>query len=189
MLSRSGIGAAYLSLASVGGQEEAIRHATISRPFNMHTLISCTRPYMPVRPGPLSIFDALTNLYADRGHGYKLFTTENLREDGPLNPIVQQLLNVVPTVNAVKVCLSSIFRPIPALRYQAAQLKDSRTKLSIVLCTDNRLISNTTVTDDIGLPAQLRHLLKRHRDMVTYGWRSLSGKYSEKAPMCGCSYR
>ena len=139
--------------------------------------------------GPLSIFDALTNLYADRiGHGYKLFTTENLDEDGPLNPeqFQQQLLNIIADRRiAVEVCLSSNLQTNPSIEnIKQHKLKDMlENRLSIVLCTDNRLISNTSVTDEYWLACSNFNIsLKQLRDMVTYGFKRsfFPGKYSEK---------
>ena len=56
-------------------------------------------------------------------------------------------------------------------------------RLSIVLCTDNRLISNTSVTDEYWLACSNFDIsLKQLRDIVTYGFKRsfFPGKYSEK---------
>ena len=84
-------------------------------------------------------FDALANLYADRiGHGYKLFTTENLREDGPQpNHFQQQLLNIIADRRtAVEVCLSSNLQTNPSIenikQHKLKDMLENRTQYCLV---------------------------------------------------------
>jgi adenosine deaminase len=120
--------------------------------------------------GPESIYEAITNLHADRiGHGYYLFDTGKIR-----NPAIQDRERYVRNLAeyiadhrvTIEICLTSNLQTNPTLKnlseHPFRKMLDA--KISTTLCTDNRLVSNTTVgreiqlaIDEIGLsPRQLR---------------------------------
>jgi adenosine deaminase len=139
--------------------------------------------------GPESIFQAITDLHADRiGHGYHLFSTDRILganiEDK--DEYVERLAQYIAERRVtLEVCLTSNLQTMPELthiqQHNFRKMLDSR--LSVTLCTDNRLISNTTVSNEIGLalrnfdisPRQLKHL-------IIYGFKRsfFPGTYQEK---------
>ncbi len=139
--------------------------------------------------GPESIFQAITLLHADRlGHGLRLFDPAHIRDEAILDKerYIQQLVNyIAENRTTIEVCITSNMQTSPDLKtvadHSLGKMLDN--KLSVSLCTDNRLVSHTTVTDEINLaltnfsisPNQLK-------DMTIYGFkRSFSYKpYDEK---------
>ncbi|MDA3949468.1 MAG: adenosine deaminase family protein [Spirochaeta sp.] len=139
--------------------------------------------------GPESIFQAITKLHADRiGHGMRLFDPSHIRDEAITDHdrYIQQLVNYIADHRTtIEVCLTSNLQTAPDLTTISDHSlgKMLENKLSVSFCTDNRLVSHTTVTDEINLavnnfritPAQLRNI-------VIYGFkRSFSYKrYPEK---------
>lgn len=139
--------------------------------------------------GPESIFQAITKLHADRiGHGMRLFSSDMVQADDITDPVAycEQLADyIAENRTTVEVCLTSNLQTSPDIpdvsSHSLRKMLDYR--LSVTLCTDNRLVSNTTVTDEIRLatdhlsiaPAQLK-------DMIIYGFKRsfYFGSYSEK---------
>lgn len=128
--------------------------------------------------GPESIFQAITDLHADRiGHAYYLYNTDMIQDeeivdrDGYVRDLVQFIADRRITL---EICLTSNMQTIPSLK----NLGDHTLKLmlaerqSVTLCTDNRTVSNTTMTDEI-LKA-VEHLGLGARDLrnsVIYGFK------------------
>lgn len=139
--------------------------------------------------GPESIFQAITKLHADRiGHGMRLFNPDHIRDEKITDreKYIEQLVNYIADHRTtIEVCLTSNLQTAPDLTSVADHSlgKMLANKLSVSFCTDNRLVSHTTVTDEIQLalsafqisPAQLRNI-------IIYGFkRSFSYKrYPEK---------
>jgi len=105
--------------------------------------------------GPSSIFQAITQCHADRiVHGTHLFASElveHLQED-QREQYTQALVQYISDRRiTIEVCLSSNLQTIPILqditRHPVRKMLEG--KLSLTLCTDNRLVSNTTVTGEI----------------------------------------
>ncbi|MBW1809751.1 MAG: adenosine deaminase family protein [Deltaproteobacteria bacterium] len=105
--------------------------------------------------GPESVFQAITELHADRiGHGTSLLNPKAIRDPEIKDPedyvhdLVQYIANRRITL---EICLTSNQQTNPVYRdlkkHPFGQMMDE--KLSLTLCTDNRTISNTTVTDEI----------------------------------------
>ncbi|AHC14990.1 adenosine deaminase family protein [Salinispira pacifica] len=128
--------------------------------------------------GPESIFQAITDLHADRiGHGLHLFHEHMIHDEkirdrpGYLHGLQQIIADKRITL---EVCLSSNLQTSPEIpsvgQHPLGQMLDK--KLSVTLCTDNRLVSHTTVTNEIALaldnfsitPGQLK-------DMIIYGFK------------------
>ncbi|NOY28003.1 MAG: adenosine deaminase family protein [Oligoflexia bacterium] len=122
--------------------------------------------------GPESIYDAITRLHAERiGHGYHLFSPELCGPAvGDPDAYVEALAEYIADRRiTIEVCITSNLQTNPtigcvadhALHYMVDK------KLSATICTDNRLVSHTTVTDELRLavdafkltPDQLRHTI------------------------------
>lgn len=107
--------------------------------------------------GAESIFQAVTKLHADRiGHGLHLFDTERLQHAEIIDRIayIENLVNFIAGHRiTVEVCLTSNMQTTPEM----AKLQDHslrmmlERRLSLTLCTDNRLVSNTTVCTEYQL--------------------------------------
>lgn len=123
--------------------------------------------------GPESIFQAITKLNSDRiGHGLRLFREDMIYSDDVTNrqAYVQALANYIADKRiTVEVCLTSNLQTCPDIKsledHSLRQMLDMNLSLSI--CTDNRLVSNTTVTRELELaihgfsiePTQLKNIL------------------------------
>ena len=106
--------------------------------------------------GPESIFEAITHLHADRiGHGYHLFSPE-LCGPGVEDPeaYVSALAEYIADRRiTIEVCITSNLQTNPEIgdvRNHALKHMLDR-KLSATICTDNRLVSHTTVTQELRL--------------------------------------
>ena len=107
--------------------------------------------------GAESIFQAVTKLHASRiGHGLYLFDEDQLQhpEITDRSAYVEDLVNFIAKRRiTLEVCLSSNMQTTPAIR----ELRDHSLRrmlergLSVTLCTDNRLVSNTTVCQEYQL--------------------------------------
>jgi len=107
--------------------------------------------------GAESIFQAVTKLHASRiGHGLYLFDEDLLQhpEITDRSAYVEDLVNFIAKRRiTLEVCLSSNMQTTPAIR----ELRDHSLRrmlergLSVTLCTDNRLVSNTTVCQEYQL--------------------------------------
>jgi adenosine deaminase len=128
--------------------------------------------------GPESIFQAITDLHADRiGHGTYLLEASQIRdpEIGNREHYIERLGNYIADRRiTLEVCLTSNLQTNPHLKrleeHSFSKLRAHR--LSTTLCTDNRLMSNTTVTNELQLA--VRHLgLDRHdlKSIVIYGFK------------------
>ena len=128
--------------------------------------------------GPESIFEAITRLHADRiGHGFFLFHAGKITNSaiGDPDEYVRRLAEYIADRRiTLEICLTSNLQTNPALRSLSEHplRRMLEAKISTTLCTDNRLVSMTTVSREIGLavkelgltPAQLRH-------SVIYGFK------------------
>jgi len=128
--------------------------------------------------GPESVFQAIAKLHADRiGHGLHMFdehmiSTGSEREK---KAYVENLVNyIAENRTTVEVCLTSNLQTSPGLAdvrdHSLQKMLDYR--LSLTFCTDNRLVSHTTVTRELTLaldnfaipPDQLK-------DIIVYGFK------------------
>ena len=108
--------------------------------------------------GPSSIFQALTELHADRiGHGFHLFTHSKINTDNEekAKKYVQDLVHYVAERRiTLEVCLTSNLQTMPELDFDIKKhtfKKMIQHGISAALCTDNRTVSNTTVTKELML--------------------------------------
>jgi adenosine deaminase len=128
--------------------------------------------------GPESIFQAIAKLHADRiGHGLHLFDEDMIRSEAVRDrkAYIRNLVNyIAENRTTIEVCLTSNLQTSPALKHigdhSLKKMLDNR--LSVTLCTDNRLVSHTTVTRELELalsafaipPDQLK-------DIIVYGFK------------------
>lgn len=139
--------------------------------------------------GPESIFQAITDCHANRiGHGTFLFAA-NMVQDPDINDreaYVARLAEYIASERiTIEVCLTSNLQTTPTI----ARPEDHPVRhmiegeLSVSICTDNRLVSHTTVTQELERVA--RHLKPtRHqfRNLVLAGFKGsfYPGPYREK---------
>jgi len=139
--------------------------------------------------GPASIFQAITECHADRiGHGTNLFRDDmvDLPTEHERKHYVRALWQYIADRRiTLEVCLTSNMQTIPGIKrvenHPVGQMLDNR--LSTTFCTDNRLISNTTVTDEIMLALKHFHIAPRRlKDIIIYGFKRsfFAGAYLEK---------
>lgn len=140
--------------------------------------------------GPPSIFQAITDCHADRiGHGTHLFAYEDIEGNIPVakkKRITEELAQYIADQRVtIEVCLTSNLQTIP--RYK--KMKDHplgkmlEHQLSLSLCTDNRLVSHTTVSNEIEKAVTHFDVSPEHlKDIIIYGFkRSFLGlPYAEK---------
>jgi adenosine deaminase len=128
--------------------------------------------------GPESIFQAITKLHADRiGHGLHLFDEQMI-----LSPhirdkqaYIESLVNyIAENRTTVEICLTSNLQTSPALKnirdHSLGKMLEHR--LSVTICTDNRLVSHTSITRELDLalsnfdiPADML------KDIIIYGFK------------------
>ncbi len=139
--------------------------------------------------GPSSIFQAITQCHADRiGHGTHLFATELVEhlEASDRETYTQSLVRYIADQRiTIEVCPTSNLQTIPTLKKMSTHPvgRMIREKLSLSICTDNRLVSNTTVCDEILKIVQAFSVTEQElKDLIIYGFkRSFSPlPYAEK---------
>jgi adenosine deaminase len=139
--------------------------------------------------GAESIFEALTQCYADRlGHGYSLFSPEMIEDDSIEDKAdyAQKLASFIADRRiAVEVCLTSNMQTNPAIgelkNHNFGHMLENR--LATIICTDNRLVSRTTVSNEYKLALDTFDVpIKRLKDIVAYGFKKnfFPGNYVEK---------
>jgi len=139
--------------------------------------------------GPESIFQAITELHADRiGHGVHLYNPD-LIKNKDIKDKQAYIRNLAEYIGdrriTIEICLTSNMQTNPDL----AELKNhpfkkmSESKLSVTFCTDNRTVSSTTVTDEIFKAVQTFNINRKDlKDIVIYGFKRsfFYGTYLEK---------
>lgn len=139
--------------------------------------------------GPESIFQAITDCHADRiGHGTWLFSRGHIQDKsiqdkgGYIDRLVQYIAERRITI---EVCLTSNQQTLP----QLAELKKHpfrrmvQDRLSATFCTDNRLVSRTSVSAEIRKAVEAFRLEPRQlKDLLVYGFKRsfFPGAYLEK---------
>lgn len=139
--------------------------------------------------GPASIFQAITDCHADRiGHGTHLFNEDMVDLPTPKErrKYVTALWQYIADrrIN-IELCLTSNMQTIPHMKdiskHPFAQMLKDR--LSVTFCTDNRLVSHTTVTDEVLLAVDNFPIsVKKLKDIIIYGFKRsfFPGDYMEK---------
>lgn len=139
--------------------------------------------------GPESIFQALTDCHADRlGHATFLFNADRVQSPSVKDPqhYVDQL---VETVARKRICLevnlTSNLQTLPEMDHPSQHPLGQMIahNLSATICTDNRLVSHTTVTKELKLAAEHFDLdAGQIRNLVIAGFKGafFNGGYTEK---------
>ena len=139
--------------------------------------------------GPESIYQAIADLNADRiGHGYHLFDADKIQaesikdRDGYCEALAQYIADRRTTI---EVCITSNLQTNPSIggveNHAFRMMLDA--KLSATLCTDNRLVSHTTVTREYELATSAFSMTADQlRNTIIYGFKRsfYPGSYSEK---------
>ncbi len=140
--------------------------------------------------GPESIFQAIGDLHADRiGHGTWLFDESKIHDPRIVDRkrYVEELAQFVADKRiTVEVCLTSNQQTVPELandlrRHPFGEMR--RRRLSCTFCTDNRLVSHTTVSNEVARGAEAFALTPGElRDLLIYGFKRsfFPGTYQEK---------
>ncbi len=128
--------------------------------------------------GPESIFQAITKLHAERiGHGLHLFDSEmiyspDIRDKAAY---IEELVNYIADRRiTIEVCLTSNLQTSPNFasvrEHSLGQMLLHN--LSLTFCTDNRLVSHTTVTKEIELAVDAFDISpKQLKDLIIYGFK------------------
>ena len=139
--------------------------------------------------GPESIFQAITDLHADRlGHAVYLFDADMIKspEIKDKNAYIANLVQFIADRRiTIEVCLTSNLQTNPAIRDLAEHsFKHMRkAKLSATFCTDNRTVSQTTVSAEILKAVQAFSITPRElKNFVIYGFKRsfFPGTYIKK---------
>jgi adenosine deaminase len=139
--------------------------------------------------GPESIFQAVTELNADRiGHGTSLLNPNAIQD-----PDIKDHEHYVEGLSqfiadrrvTLEICLTSNQQTNPAYRdlknHPFGKMMEK--KLSMTICTDNRTVSNTTVTNEIDKAVKNFNLsLKDLKNLLVYGFKRsfFPHEYSQK---------
>jgi adenosine deaminase len=158
-------------------------YAIVHKNF-MHKTVHAGEAY-----GAESIFQGITDLYADRiGHCYYLFDTDKITDPAieDKDKYVSDLASYIAEKRiTVELCLTSNMQTNPSIKKLsdhsfAEMLKNN---ISVTICTDNRLVSNTTVTKEIELAVNNFAITpKILRNLIVYGFKRsfYPGNYREK---------
>ena len=139
--------------------------------------------------GPESIWQAITQCHANRiGHGTFLFSHEMIVDPKIENrkKYVEDLANYMASQRiGLEVCVTSNLQTIPAIKSIAQHplRKMLDYGLSVSICTDNRLISNTTVSREMQLVSDHFKLDRADiRRLVIAGFKGsfFHGSFNEK---------
>ena len=139
--------------------------------------------------GPESIFHAITECHTNRvGHGTFLFCADTIMDPGieDRTRYVERLAEYVASQRVtLEVCLTSNLQTTPSIGSIAVHpIREMiERKLSVSICTDNRLVSNTTVTDELRkLVAAIPISSHEFRDLIVAGFKGsfFPGTYREK---------
>lgn len=139
--------------------------------------------------GPASIFQAITDCHADRiGHGTNLFAADlvELPTKEYREKYARELWQYIADRRiTIEVCLTSNLQTMPRLKsiedHPFAKMLKNR--LSTTFCTDNRLVSSTSVTKEIELAVSHFEIgPKKLKDIIIYGFKRsfYPGDYTEK---------
>ena len=128
--------------------------------------------------GPESIFQAITECHADRiGHGYYLFDAQKVQDrkikdrEKYISALCQYIADRRVTI---EICLTSNLQTNPSIGEirNHAFAKMLENKLCTTLCTDNRTVSKTSVTNEALLAWEnFQFNAKSFKDCIIYGFK------------------
>ncbi len=174
----------------LAGQEAGYPAADFAQSYRyvhknfMHKTVHAGEAY-----GAESIFQAITDLNADRlGHCYYLFDVSKVTdpEIKDKKAYIDSLVSIIAEKRiTIEVCLTSNLQTNPDLKdikmHSLARMLEQ--KMSIALCTDNRLISNTSVSKEFKLALENFTISPKNlKDLVAYSFKRsfYPGSYLEK---------
>ena len=139
--------------------------------------------------GPESIWQAITQCHANRiGHGTFLFHDEMIKDPSIKDraKYVEDLANYMASQRiGLEVCVTSNLQTTPSIKtiaqHPVKRMMDYG--LSVSICTDNRLVSNTTVSREMELVAEHAGLTREDlRKLIVAGFKGafFPGGYNEK---------
>lgn len=154
-----------------------------------HANFLCKTVHAGEAYGAESIFQAISELHADRiGHGYLLFDAERITDSRIKDPqryVTRMAESIADRRVTMEVCLTSNLQTNPAIgsarNHTLRRMLDQR--LSVAICTDNRLVSHTSMTQELLLAVQECGLTARElRDVVIHSFKRsfYPGSYLEK---------
>jgi adenosine deaminase len=128
--------------------------------------------------GPESIWQAITQCHANRiGHGTFLFAHQMIKdpEISDRRRYVEDLANYIASQRiGIEACVTSNLQTTPSIK-NIAQHPVGRMidyGLSVSICTDNRLVSNTTVSREMELVSEQMGLTRAQlRKLVVAGFK------------------
>lgn len=173
---RTGLPIVALDLAGAENGYPAVDHQEAFQYVHQHFMkktVHAGEAY-----GPESIFQAITLCHADRiGHGYHLLDADFISDPriGDREDYIRKLCQYIAESRlTLEVCLSSNMDTDPKLtdlaQHPFGKMIDLR--LSTTLCTDNRLISRTTVTRELALAVKHFALTPRLlENIIVYGFK------------------
>lgn len=123
----------------------------------MHSTVHAGEAY-----GPESIYQAITDLYATRiGHGYHLYHCNSIQDPSIADreKYTRNLIDFITRSNrTVEVCLTSNLQTLEDLAKSGLQTHSLanmlRDEINVVLCTDNTLMSKTTLSREFQLATE-----------------------------------
>jgi adenosine deaminase len=139
--------------------------------------------------GPESIFQAVTDLHAERiGHGTYLLDPDSISDASVAdkNKYVESIGEFIADRRiTLEICLTSNLQTNPQMTdltmHSFAKLRGHR--LSTTICTDNRTVSNTTVTRELQLAIESTKMdLREVKSIIIYGFKRsfFPGNYLRK---------
>ncbi|PCI37122.1 MAG: adenosine deaminase [Elusimicrobia bacterium] len=139
--------------------------------------------------GPESIFQAITECHANRiGHGTWLFDEKMIKDSRVKDKAkyVSNLANYIASARiGIEVCPTSNLQTMPSLKSIAQHpvCRMIEEGLSVSIGTDNRLVSNTTVSRELELVTKEAKLTRRQlRNLVVAGFKGsfFPGSHNDK---------
>jgi adenosine deaminase len=128
--------------------------------------------------GAESVFEAITECFADRiGHGYSLFIPDMIKDKkiDDRQKYVNSLASFIADKRiCIEVCLTSNLQTNPAIdsikNHKFQDILNHR--IATTLCTDNRLVSNTTMSAEYRLALDNFDIsFNRLKDIVADGFK------------------
>lgn len=142
----------------LAGEEKGYPAGTHQEAFNLvHRSFLKKTVHAGEAYGPESIFQAITDLKADRiGHGYYLFEAGSIKDEAITDKerFVRDLAQYIADSRiTIEVCLTSNLQTNPKIGSVSnhAFRKMKQARLSTTFCTDNRTVSHTTPAQEIAL--------------------------------------
>lgn len=128
--------------------------------------------------GPESIFQAITELHADRiGHGYFLFEKSKIidKKIKDKDKYIKDLCDYIADRRiTIEICLTSNLQTNPSVKEIKNHTfkKMMAHKLCTTFCTDNRTVSKTNVTKEVLIALEnFEFDIKALKDCIIYGFK------------------